>query len=124
MGKIINSESELITKAEALRAYARQAKDRDMEVWAAEIRLRASRRAGTMLTEDKGLGSGKSSRLELLKISRKQSFGWQRMSRLPDEEFDSYVTAKKASDQIPTLAEAVVLAALGEADRKHRIGDT
>ena len=38
-------------KAEAMRSYARQAQDPEMQVWAAEIKLRAERKAGEMLEE-------------------------------------------------------------------------
>lgn len=37
--------------AEAMRTYARQAQDPEMCIWAAEIKLRAERRAGEMLNE-------------------------------------------------------------------------
>jgi hypothetical protein len=38
-------------KAEAMRVYAKQAGDFEMQNWAAEIRLRAERRAGELLAE-------------------------------------------------------------------------
>lgn len=40
-------------KAEAMRAYAKQANDYDMANWAAEIRIRAERRLGEMLKEQR-----------------------------------------------------------------------
>src|SRR5436190_24257726 len=43
-------------KAEAVRAYARQAGDTEMQNWAVEIKLRAERRAGELLAEMKKAG--------------------------------------------------------------------
>lgn len=48
-------------KAEAMRAYAQQAKDKQLEIDAAEIRIRAERRLGELLKEQKetvGLATG------------------------------------------------------------------
>ncbi len=38
-------------KAEALAAYARQAKDKDLLAWVTEIKVRAERRAGELVIE-------------------------------------------------------------------------
>jgi N6-adenosine-specific RNA methylase IME4 len=49
------------SKADALRIYARQAKNRDMEINAAQIRVRAERRLGEMLIQQRdsvGLATG------------------------------------------------------------------
>ena len=43
-------------KAEALRLYARQAKDREMEIWLGEIRSRAERRIGELKLEAREAG--------------------------------------------------------------------
>ena len=43
-------------KVEAMRAYAKQAKDIDMQNWAAEIRIRAERKLGGLLASQKKHG--------------------------------------------------------------------
>ena len=45
-------------KAEALRLYARQAHDKDMEIWTAEIKLRAVRRLGELSAALEKSGGG------------------------------------------------------------------
>lgn len=52
---------DILDKAEAMRAYARQAKNKDLEIDAAEIRFRAERGLGKMIVEQKrtvGLATG------------------------------------------------------------------
>lgn len=54
-------------KAEAMRAYARQAKDRDLEIAAAHIRFRAERRLGELIIaqrETVGLNAGSRGQLK------------------------------------------------------------
>ena len=87
-------------KAEALRTYAAQAKDRDLELWAGEIRLRAERRAGGLLKEMKERGervghdgakkTSRERRLVLpdLGITRDQSSRWQCLARVPEATFE------------------------------------
>jgi N6-adenosine-specific RNA methylase IME4 len=59
--KSVDEAKDLADKAEAVRIYARQAKNRQLEIDAAEIRLRAERRLGELLIEHKrtvGLATG------------------------------------------------------------------
>ena len=59
--KSVDEAKGLHDKAEAMRAYARQAKNRDLEIDAAEIRMRAERRVGELIILQKqtvGLATG------------------------------------------------------------------
>lgn len=98
------------SKAEAMRAYARQAKDRDMEIAAAQIRFRAERRLGELIIAQKetvGLnrgsaGAGRPSlggteteqpkdgrpTLEQAGIDRKLSSRAQRMAAIEPDRFE------------------------------------
>ncbi len=49
-------------KALAMQAYARQAQDNELQIWAGEIKMRAERRAGQLLKDmDKSKGGGDTS---------------------------------------------------------------
>jgi len=87
-------------KASALQAYARQAKNKQLEVDAAEIRIRAERRLGQMLAESpKNLGGwannlavgsddSKIPALKELGISRDLSSRAQAIASIPDADFE------------------------------------
>lgn len=95
-------------QAVALAAYARQAKDREIEVAAAQIRFRAEQRLGEMIIAQKetvGLAKGGQPyrnptcsdkeqvgtpvpTLEQAGIDRKLSSRAQRMARLPEDKFE------------------------------------
>ena len=95
-------------RAVALEHYARQAKNTDAERRAADIRIRAERKAGQLLSvmnKAKGGGDTKSDQsdhpylgdtggepdpptLKELGISRVQSSRWQKLGALPQEEFE------------------------------------
>lgn len=88
----IDEVKDIRDKAVALEHYARQAQNTDAERHACEIRLRAERKAGQLLT--KGLKNGRPEKvspeatLSDLGITRDQSSQWQKLGALPQRDFD------------------------------------
>jgi hypothetical protein len=95
----VDEVKDLRDKAEALRVYAKQAADIDMQNWAAEIRIRAERRAGELLKEmpkqhgargaGKKVESPRATPLSELGITKTQSSKWQRLADVPAPEFEN-----------------------------------
>lgn len=107
--KTIDEVKEIRDRAVALAAYARQALDPDMINWATEIRVRAERKAGQMLHDMKAsgqrdpggrgrIGSRHEIQLKDLKITPQQSYKWQRLSDLDEEDFDRRVEDAKRTE--------------------------
>ena len=116
-------------KAEAMRVYAQQAQNTEMQNMAAEIRLRAERRAGELLKEmeetgqrsagaDKSAGPGRGKKpvvandrfskpptLPELGITRDQSSKWQKVAAIPEEKFEATIaSAREKQEEITTAA--------------------
>jgi hypothetical protein len=107
----------ILSKAEAIRVYAKQAGDFELQNQAAEIRIRAERRAGELLVDmqtsgerqpkERGRPSKVSSPTTLPKlgITRDQSSKWQRLARMIDDAtFDKAVAQAKEIDGELTTA--------------------
>lgn len=97
-------------KMEAIRLYFRAAKDgRELANDAAEMKLRAERKAGDMLAEmdkpknqhDAGC-SVQPATLSELGIEKTQSHRWQRIAAVPDEAFEQYIAEKRETGEITT----------------------
>lgn len=111
--KTVDEAKSIRDHAEAMRVYARQAKNKDLEVDAAEIRMRAERRLGELLRgqrETVGLNKGaaaggkkdaprgslveprdQSPTLAAAGIDRKLSARAQRVAAIPAAEFEAIV---------------------------------
>ena len=105
--KTTDEVKDIRDRAEAMRAYARQAKNKDLETDAAEIRIRAERRLGELIAAQKagpGLAPGGqpyqstctngeqvAPTLADAGIDRKLSSRAQKMAAVPPEEFEQLV---------------------------------
>lgn len=107
-------------KAEAVRMYAKQARlGIEMQNDAAEIKLRAERRAGEMLAvmEKNGGGrpaenrsravTGLSPKLEDLGVTKNQSSQWQQMASVPEDRLEQYMAYSREAEQEITTAGAL-----------------
>jgi polysaccharide pyruvyl transferase WcaK-like protein len=101
-------------KAQALEAYARQAKkSATLETQCAIIRLRAERRIGQLLAGTVRAGNPQLSRnvtigLGKFGITRNQSSRWHIAATLPEAEFERYLASKGelTTNSIVKLAKA------------------
>lgn len=94
--KTIDDVKDLRDKAEAVRQYAKQAGESlEVQNAAAEVKLRAERKAGEMLAEmEKHNGDPRlqgATRLSDLGIEKTQSHRWQRAASVPADEFEHYI---------------------------------
>jgi len=101
----VDEVKDIRDKSEAMRAYARMAKDTQLEIDATELRLRAERRLGIMLTEAKNagqFGEGRpknpsaeegfsKARLEDAGIDYKLSSRAQRIGGIGEQAFEAMV---------------------------------
>jgi hypothetical protein len=101
----VDEVKDIRDKAIALEHYARQALNTDAERRAAEIRLRAERKAGQLLTKmkesgeraDKGQPKVTSTETTLndLGITRDQSSQWQRLGAISQRDFNEALGASE-----------------------------
>jgi N6-adenosine-specific RNA methylase IME4 len=138
----VDEAKEIQDKAAALAAYGRQAKDTEMETWAAEIRLRAQKRIGELsLALEKSPGgrppetrptAGKSfpsppppPKREVLRaagISTSQAHRAEKLAKVPEEVLEAKIAEAKAKRK-PISSEAVVREVVRKARREERIAD-
>ena len=103
-------------KAEALRVYIKAAGDSlDAQIAAADIRLRAERKAGEILASMNLVGrSQAATQLSDLGINKSQSSRWQLSAKLPEEQYEAMVASCRESKR--ELTQAAVLAAARKLD--------
>lgn len=126
----VDEVKEIRDKAEAMAAYARQAKDTELVQWATEIKVRAERRAGQMLAEmPKATGELRNSSrshdstatktLAEIGISKNESSRWQKLAAVTDTQFEQAVSAaKEVAGEVTTAA--MLRAAKANEPAKHK----
>ncbi len=108
-GKAVDEAKDIRDKAEAMRAYAKQARNRGLEVDAAEIRIKAERRLGELIKaqrETVGLARGgqpyqstgadeepvdRPPTLAEVGIDKKLSSRSQKLAAVPEDKFDGMI---------------------------------
>ena len=122
MAKSIDEVKGIRDKAEALRAYAKQAgMGLEMQNECAEIKLMAERRAGEMLAEmEKNPGTvlggnivqppSNLPKLEDFGITKIESHRWQLEAGIPEDTFEQFIAETKARTEELTSRGALALA--------------
>lgn len=116
----VDEVKDIRDKAEAMAAYARQAKDTEMIAWVTEIKVRAERRAGQLLAEMPKQNGGTASKLKArshdstelfpktlsdLGITKNESSRWQKLASVSDSKFERAVAAvKDVAGEVTTAA--------------------
>lgn len=127
----VDEVKDIRDQAEAVRAYAKQAGlGLEMINDAAEIKLRAERRAGEILADmekQQGARDGKTGlhdvtplppRLSSLGIAKHESARWQHMAAIPEAEFEQHVAKTKAAGKELSTAGVLRLGINGRRDSK------
>jgi site-specific DNA-methyltransferase (adenine-specific) len=131
----LREAKEIRDQAEAIRAYARQAKNRELEILAAEVRLRAEVRLGEMLRAQKatvGLNKGtirrgsemapRDDRPTLAEggIDKKLSSRSQKLAAIPAQVIEDYLGKCKASNRAPTAEDLIEARRRADSERARR----
>ena len=114
----VDEVKDIRDKAEAARKYAESASlGLEAQNYAAEVKLRAERKAGKLISQLSLHGGDRRSKesddrvkLEDLGISKDQSSRWQLIARVPDKAFELHVSSVKESAAELTTSSVVKLA--------------
>jgi hypothetical protein len=112
----VDEVKDLRDKAEAMAAYARQAKDTELIRYATEIKVRAERRCGEILaTTDRNKGATVRGHMAVerhdthvptlaaMGLTRDESSRYQQLAAMPAEHFETAVeTAKATAGEVTT----------------------
>jgi hypothetical protein len=126
--RTVDEVKDIRDKAEAIRAYARMAKDVQLELDAGELRVRAERELGLRLIAEKASGGLPSHRpkkcpdrgqltLEDLDISRNLSARCQKIASIPEPAFEASVA--RVRERI-TARQGMVSLDITAIDKKER----
>jgi phage N-6-adenine-methyltransferase len=136
LAKSVDEAKGIRDKAEAIRAYARLAKNKNLEIDAAEIRIRAERRLGEMLAEGEkakpraGPGRGKVGSparptfssvptLSEVGISKDLSSRAQKLAAVPKSTFAEKITEWRRRIEEENERVTTNLLNMGEKGQKH-----
>ncbi len=135
--KTTDEVKDIRDRAEAMRAYGKQAKNRRLEVDAAEIRLRAERRLGEIIQQQKetaGLHEGgrpsktptqsegvSKATLSDAGIDYKLSSRAQKMAAVPEEQFEGMVSDWR--ERVTKESERVTTNLIREGEKARRDAD-
>ena len=106
-------------KAEAVRKYAQNAKlGLELQNQAAELKIRAERKAGNLLNSMKLRGGNRKSKsqsatLKKIGITKHQSSRWQQMATVSEREFTAWVDECRKSDRELTSSSVLRMARHG-----------
>ncbi len=113
----IDEVKDIRDKAQAMAAYARQARDTEMVQWATEIKVRAERRAGQMLAElpkakgeilrghTMGPRENDVKTLADMGITKNESARWQKLAAVNEAQFEQAISAaKEVAGEVTTAA--------------------
>jgi hypothetical protein len=129
----VDEVKDIRDKAEAMAAYARQAKDSELIQYATEIKVRAERRCGEMLrTTEKNTGARmngsvvercdhrETPTLADMGLSKDESSRYQQLAAMPDEHFETAVATAKATAGEVTTAHMLRIAKEGVPSKRPR----
>ena len=126
----VDEVKDIRDKAEAMAAYARQAKDQELILWATEIKVRAERKAGELLAQvPRQQSSGRPPANSIDRqtdyqkaladsgLTQSAAYQYERLAAMPEDHFETAVAmAKDTAGQVTT---AFMLREAGKA-RPHK----
>jgi hypothetical protein len=129
----VDEVKDIKDKAEALRHYARQRSDNELETRAAEIKLRAIRRIGELSREleksqprennGRLATSGKTAKAKILKeagLSTSTAHRCEQIAEIPQAEFEHYIETKTTQRQSVSSKKRLLRCLGGRSGAKRR----